>query len=92
MAKVKGERMPKVKEHTATYQTKKPKRKSRIERLRPREASLKLLQRMSDTATFEDILYGLYVLEKVDKGLEAVEKGQTVSHEEVKRRMSKWLK
>jgi len=47
---------------------------------------------MNSNATYEDIMYGVYFLEKVDKGLQAVEEGRVLSHEEVKRRLGKWLK
>ncbi len=83
--------MPKVKEQTATYRVRKQK-KLQVERLHPRETTLNLVQRMNSNATYEDIMYGVYFLEKVDKGLQAVEEGRVLSHEEVKRRLGKWLK
>lgn len=50
-----------------------------------------LLNTMPDEATLEDIQYHIYVLQKVLKGLEEVEGGKTISHEEVLRKMSRWL-
>ncbi len=50
-----------------------------------------LLEHLPDDASFEDIQYHLYVRQKIQKGLDAAEQGHTLSHEEVVRRMSRWL-
>lgn len=50
-----------------------------------------LLESLPDDASLEDIQYHLYVRQKVHKGLEAAEQGRTLTHEEVVRRMSRWL-
>ncbi|HHN64270.1 MAG TPA: hypothetical protein ENK09_02775 [Nitrospirae bacterium] len=50
-----------------------------------------LLERLPDDCTMEDIQYHLYVLEKIQKGIERAEKEGTISHEEAKKRLSKWL-
>ena len=51
----------------------------------------KILDRIPDEASFEDIQYHIYVREKIERGLQDVEKGKVISQEEVERRMSKWL-
>ena len=43
------------------------------------------------SSMLEDIQYRLYVLEKVKRGLERAESEGTLSHEEAKARLSKWL-
>ncbi len=50
-----------------------------------------LLERLPDDCTLEDIQYHLYVLEKIQKGIDRAEKEGTVSHEEAKKRLSKWI-
>lgn len=45
-----------------------------------------LLERLTDDCTIEDIQYHIYVLEKVRKGLAAVEAGRVLSHAEVRER------
>ena len=50
-----------------------------------------LLERLPDDCTMEDIQYHLYVLEKIQKGIERAEKEGTISHEEAKKRLSKWI-
>lgn len=39
----------------------------------------------------EELQYRLYVLQKIENGLRDIEAGRVVSHEEAKRRLSKWL-
>ena len=51
----------------------------------------KLLDKLPDDASFEDIQYHIYVREKIQKGLADVEAGRTLTQEEAERRMSKWL-
>ena len=55
--------------------------------------SLSLKQKIVDTiehlpedATVEDAIERLYFLGKIERGLEQSEAGQTISHDEVKRR------
>ncbi len=50
-----------------------------------------LLSKLPDDCSLEDIQYHLYVIEKVQNGLEAAESQGTVSQEEVEKRFSKWL-
>lgn len=42
-----------------------------------------LLDRLPDDCTLEDILYHLYVVQAVEKGLADADAGRTISHEEV---------
>jgi len=46
----------------------------------------KLADQLSDDATWEDVAYTVYVRQKVAKGLEDLEAGRTISHEELKKR------
>jgi hypothetical protein len=50
-----------------------------------------LLANLPDDASIEDIQYHLYVRQKIQRGLAAAEQGRTIPHEEVVRRMSRWL-
>jgi len=51
----------------------------------------KMIQNLPDDCTYEDIQYHLYVVEKIQKGLERAQNGQAVSHNVAKERMDKWL-
>jgi predicted transcriptional regulator len=42
-----------------------------------------LLDRLPDACSLDDVLYHLYVVHKIDRGLADVEAGRTVPHEEV---------
>lgn len=50
-----------------------------------------LLHRLPEDCTLEDVQYHLYVLEKVQRGIERAEKEGTILHEEVERRFGKWI-
>jgi hypothetical protein len=50
-----------------------------------------LLRQLPDDCSLEDIQYHLYVIEKVNNGLESAVSEGTVSQEEVERRLGKWL-
>ena len=46
-----------------------------------------MLDKLSDDATWEDIMYEFYVMMKIEKGLDDVETGKTLSHENIERRL-----
>jgi len=50
----------------------------------------KILDRLPDDCTLEDIQYHLYVVEKIQKGIDRAEKEGAVSQEKVEDRFSKW--
>jgi predicted transcriptional regulator len=56
-----------------------------------KRAALKIIERMPDDASLEEIMYELFFRERVDRGLKELEKGKTVSHQEVRRSAARWL-
>lgn len=52
-----------------------------------KEQALRLIDHLPDQATFNDIMYELYVKQKIEAGLQAAEDGNTIPHEEVKKRL-----
>lgn len=52
-----------------------------------KERVIEAVRELPDDATVEEAMERLYVLAKIQKGLEQAEAGQTVSHEEAKRRI-----
>jgi hypothetical protein len=52
---------------------------------------IKLIQTLPDDCTVDDVMYHLYVREKVQRGIAAAEAGQVVPLEEAERRMDAWL-
>jgi len=51
----------------------------------------KLLDQLPDDSSFEDIQYHIYVREKIQRGLEDLEAGRTLTEEEAEQRMARWL-
>ena len=51
----------------------------------------KLLDHLPDDASFEDIQYQVYVLDEISRGSEEIERGEGIDHEDVKRRLARWL-
>jgi predicted transcriptional regulator len=59
---------------------------------KPKQTALKAIEHLRDSASYEDIMYQLYVLQKIERGRQDIREGHTVSHEEAKERLGKWLK
>ena len=51
----------------------------------------KLLTKLPEDCSLEDIQYHLYVLQKIERGLKDAKEGRVYTQEEVERRMAKWL-
>jgi predicted transcriptional regulator len=56
-----------------------------------KEAVIEMIRRMPDDATLPDIMEELYVRQKIDEGLRQLDAGEGIPHEEVERRLAKWL-
>lgn len=52
-----------------------------------KESARQLIDHLPDKASWDDIMYELYVKQKIEAGLKAADEGRTVSHEEAKRRL-----
>ena len=50
------------------------------------EEAKKLLDSLPDQASWDDIMYEMYVKKKIDEGLKAADEGKLISHEDVKKR------
>lgn len=50
-----------------------------------------LLENLPDDVSYEDVQYHIYVQQAVQRGIDAAERGEVLSQEEVERRMAKWL-
>lgn len=56
-----------------------------------KQAIESLLGKLPDDCSIEDVQYHLYVLAKVQQGLESAETQGTVTQEEAQERLNKWL-
>jgi len=52
-----------------------------------KEEAIRLIDHMPDQSTLNDIMYELYVKQKIQVGLQAAKEGRTIPHDEVKRRL-----
>ena len=50
-----------------------------------------LLEKLPDDASLNDIQYHIYVRQKIERGLEAIEQGNVIPHEEIVKRMARWF-
>ncbi len=50
-----------------------------------REEALKLIDGLPEEASWDDVIYQMYVRKKIEKGIEAADEGRVVAHDEVKR-------
>jgi predicted transcriptional regulator len=56
-----------------------------------KEQVVRMIQAMPDDATVDDIMAELFFKLQVDAGLKELDEGKGIPHEEVSKRMSKWL-
>lgn len=52
---------------------------------------MELVQSLPETATLDDFMAELYFKIQVDAGLEELDEGAGIAHEEVEKRLGKWL-
>ena len=56
-----------------------------------KQAVLDLVKKLPADCTLEDVQYQLYVRQKIDRSMAAAASGRVTSHEQVKKRLAKWL-
>lgn len=57
-----------------------------------KEEVISLIKELPEDITLDDIIYHLYVKQKLIKAKEDISQGRTLSHEQVKEMAEKWLK
>ena len=57
----------------------------------PKAEARSMIEGLPEDASLEDIQYHLYVLEKVKRGIDRADIEGSISHEDAKARLSKWL-
>lgn len=55
-----------------------------------KQEALDTIKHLPDDADMDEIMYRLYVLDKVRKGQEAVEAGRTVTNDKLKQDIDTW--
>ena len=56
-----------------------------------KQVVIEMIQRLPDESSVEDIMAELYFRQKVDEGLRQLDAGESIDHEEAKRRLGKRL-
>jgi hypothetical protein len=56
-----------------------------------KQVVLSAIQKLPDDATLEEILDGILLRLKVERGRAQIAAGEGISHEEVERRLARWL-
>jgi hypothetical protein len=51
-----------------------------------REEAKKLIDKLPDEASWDDVMYEIYAGKKIEQGIRAANEGKLVSHDEVKKR------
>jgi len=51
-----------------------------------KKAALELIKKLPEKATWDDIMYEIYVRKKIEAGIKAADEGRVVPHEEVRKR------
>ncbi len=52
--------------------------------------AIDVISKLPETATMDDIMYRLYVIDKIHKGQRAVEEGKTIPAEELLNEIDTW--
>lgn len=56
-----------------------------------KDSVVSMVRDMPDNTTLDDIMAELYFKSQVDAGLKELDEGKGIPHEEVEKRMAKWL-
>ncbi len=56
-----------------------------------KEKMVQLLDDLPDDASIEDAMERLYLLAKVERGIQQADAGQTIAHADVIKRTARWL-
>lgn len=52
-----------------------------------KDTAIETIRTLADDADWEEIMYSLYVRQKVQKGVKDFEEGRVVSHEDLKKKL-----
>jgi hypothetical protein len=55
-----------------------------------KQEAMNAISKMPETADIDDIMYRLYVIDKVRKGREALQQGKVISVEELRENIQSW--
>ena len=53
--------------------------------------AMKLVEQLPEEANWDDLMYQIYVRQKIEAGLQAIADGDFLTQEQAEQRFSKWL-
>lgn len=53
---------------------------------------IEMIRNLPDEVDYDEIMAEIYFRQKVDKSLRQIDEGKTISHQEARERVSKWIK
>jgi predicted transcriptional regulator len=56
----------------------------------PKQNALEAIQQLPDNVDFDEIVYRLYVLNKINQGMKEVDEGKGITQEELAREIEQW--
>jgi hypothetical protein len=65
---------------------------SKIKSVSIKRKVAKLLKELPDNSSIEDIQYHLYVMQKIDRGLEEARSKKGFTTSELEKKLSKWIR
>ena len=83
--------MAKVKEQQGAYRARRDMSESEVIS-NAKVSALNALEKLPGDATYDDIMYELYVLQKIERGQEDVRQRRIVSHKNARKHLQRWLK
>ena len=55
-----------------------------------KQEAIEAISRLPETASVDEMMYELYVIDKIKKGREAVERGETIPTGDLKKEIQSW--
>ena len=55
-----------------------------------KQEAINAITSLPDSATLDDIMYRLYVIDKVKKGLDAIDNGDSLTMDDLNKEVDKW--
>ncbi len=55
-----------------------------------KQDAIQTLQQLPDDAGVDEIMYRIYVINKIRRSQEAIERGEVISHDELTREIEQW--
>ena len=57
-----------------------------------KEVAKKVIDKLPDETTMDDIIHALYIAAKFEHGENEIREGKGISHDEAKQKLQKWVK